>query len=322
MNNKKQIQTNHLNECTTHQSLRQHSSWKNIDNLSIRMKEIEKSNEKYIKPYIPFVLRLDGKKFSKFTKGFMKPFDDIFVKAMVSTMNDLLIEFNAMTAYTHSDEISLIFSNVCSQDEYDNKINNKCHIFNGRLMKLCSITAGYCSTRFCHHIKNQMKNRQTEYDDKRSIKIILEKLNNPQFCFDSRILIFEEKKEELLDHMIWRSIKDSERNCISNYGQQYIGHENIFGLKPQEIVDKLSQNNILWNGIPFHLKYGIYAKKEKYIKYVIYNCENKKVTRTRVKNFCFKIEKNDEMMKLLLEPYITHNIEDKILSFEILDYNI
>jgi len=75
-------------------------------NLGDRMKSYES------KERIPYdehlVIRLDGCKFSKFTKSFKKPFDEIFSKAMEKTSKDLLERFNASSVYTQSDEITMI----------------------------------------------------------------------------------------------------------------------------------------------------------------------------------------------------------------------
>ena len=55
----------------------------------------------------PFILRLDGKNFSKLTRGLKKPFDTSFLDAMIFT---LMEEFRPSTGYCHSDEISLVFN--------------------------------------------------------------------------------------------------------------------------------------------------------------------------------------------------------------------
>ena len=46
-----------------------------------------------IDSFQPFIVRLDGKNFSKFTSGLYKPFDKKFLKAMILTTEDLITEF-------------------------------------------------------------------------------------------------------------------------------------------------------------------------------------------------------------------------------------
>ena len=76
--------------------------------LGDRLKEYEKRSETNISPDEHLIIRIDGHKFSKFTKGFETPFDDVFREAMVRTAEDLHERFNAYTTYTQSDEITLL----------------------------------------------------------------------------------------------------------------------------------------------------------------------------------------------------------------------
>ena len=148
------------------------------------MKQYEQKYELKIKPNEYFIIRLDGCSFSKYTKKFNKPFDNNFSNAMISTMNDLVTKFSAQTGYTHSDEISLVF------DKINTLIDNNNHIYNGRIIKICTIIASYCSLRFNYHIDNLIK--------KTDIKI---ELNTA--CFDARILTFDENnKYELCNYFI------------------------------------------------------------------------------------------------------------------------
>lgn len=74
--------------------------------LSTRIKTYE--NKERIPYDEHIVVRLDGHKFSKFTKNLKKPFDSVFAEVMENTAEDLMKEFNAVTAYHQSDEITLI----------------------------------------------------------------------------------------------------------------------------------------------------------------------------------------------------------------------
>jgi len=130
----------------------------NKQTLGDRMKEHEaKIDIIRIKPYNHFIVRLDGRAFSKFCTGLKKPFDENFIKAMTNTMNDLVEEFSAITGYCHSDEISLVFPRLYSIEEYNQKCNANLdipvHMFGGRLQKICSVIASYASVRFNHHLK-------------------------------------------------------------------------------------------------------------------------------------------------------------------------
>lgn len=83
---------------------------KSTDKTSLgnRMKEYEKKFELEVPYNEHLIIRLDGHHFSKFTKGFDRPFDNVLRNAMVETTKDLVKEFNASTGYVQSDEITLV----------------------------------------------------------------------------------------------------------------------------------------------------------------------------------------------------------------------
>ncbi len=50
------------------------------DNLGDRMKQYENAERRYLMRRNPVLIRLDGKAFHSFTRGFQKPFDMILMK--------------------------------------------------------------------------------------------------------------------------------------------------------------------------------------------------------------------------------------------------
>ena len=58
----------------------------NKDDLGTRMKEYyEQVSKTRLVRRMPVAIRIDGKAFHFFTKGFKKPFDDILIKTMQET---------------------------------------------------------------------------------------------------------------------------------------------------------------------------------------------------------------------------------------------
>lgn len=133
-----------------------------IESLGDRMKKYENNvdSQIIIKPTESFLIRLDGRSFSKFTKRFKKPFDVIFIKVMGLTTIDLIEEFEAQTGYTHSDEITLIFNSKCTELQEFEYLESKTkltklpnHMFNGRIQKILTLISSYCSVRFNYHLE-------------------------------------------------------------------------------------------------------------------------------------------------------------------------
>lgn len=83
------------------------------------------------------ILRVDGRGFTKYTQtaGYTKPFDEAFSAHMVRCAKRLLVEFDAVYATTHSDEISIVLKPDTS-------------MFNRRAEKLASVAAGITSAEF------------------------------------------------------------------------------------------------------------------------------------------------------------------------------
>ena len=147
-----------------------------FDDLGTRIKKYEKESE-YIIPYSNYIImRVDGHKFSKFTKGFKKPFDSIIVETMENTAKDLFVEFNAVTAYVQSDEITLVippqFSIKHTRTSIDGDgselvepkiINNQ--ILGGRTQKLASLIASFATLKFNKHLEEQIISQNEVLED-------------------------------------------------------------------------------------------------------------------------------------------------------------
>lgn len=59
------------------------------DDLGKRMKDYESVPKTKLMRRTPVAIRIDGKAFHTFTRGFNKPFDDVLISAMQDTMKYL-----------------------------------------------------------------------------------------------------------------------------------------------------------------------------------------------------------------------------------------
>jgi hypothetical protein len=111
------------------------------DNLGDRMKSYENITRTYLPSRMPIIIRIDGKAFHTFTKGFKKPFDDILMRAMEETAAALCRDIEGVkVAYTQSDEISLLITN---NDTWETQ-----PWFGNNLQKMVSVAASIATLAF------------------------------------------------------------------------------------------------------------------------------------------------------------------------------
>ena len=80
------------------------------DDLGTRMKTYyEQIPKTKLMRRTPAAIRIDGKAFHTFTRGFEKPFDSVLIKSMQETMKHLCENIQGCVfGYTQSDEITLL----------------------------------------------------------------------------------------------------------------------------------------------------------------------------------------------------------------------
>lgn len=250
--------------------------------LGTRLKGYEREFETTIDPNMHLVIRIDGHKFSKYTKGFKKPYDPILSKAMELTTMDLLEKFNAYTGYTQSDEITLIIPSlkdktVDNREKPYHKLDHKIrkdweHFFGGRVQKTVSLVSAYTTMRFNIHMANLLKDAMEEFDYTCSLEdltkeekywalITSEKLGNA--WFDCRVYGVKDSAEAF-NSVMWR-IRDAEKNSRSMFAQTYCSHKELQRLTGEEQVKYcLEKTGKDWGEVEDRYKYGILVKREQY----------------------------------------------------------
>lgn len=231
---------------------------KKHDALGTRMKEYEYATRKYLARKCPVIIRIDGKAFHTFTKGFKKPFDDIFVKSMQETMKYLCENIQGcVLGYTQSDEITLVLVDYQSEEA--------CAWFDNNVQKMASVSASMATLAF-----NKFFYKNVCSFNSKSAHIWLEALDdrkergnyidtlykkcNVGATFDSRV--FTMPKEEVANCLIWRQ-QDATRNSIQAVGQANFSHSQLHGKNCSDIQDMLMlEKGINWNDFPTHLKCG------------------------------------------------------------------
>lgn len=244
------------------------------DIIGERMKaNYEEVAESRLVRRMPVAIRLDGKAFHTFTRGFIRPFDTVFQNAMAKTMEYLCQNIQgAVLGYTQSDEITLILIDYQSLDTEA--------WFGYRVQKMCSISASMATMAFNRFFKFEVddfcarhtitalgnyglaKPPQTwDSEASRQQWLTYTSAFDRGAMFDARV--FNVPKEEVCNLVYWRQL-DAIRNSIQMAGQAYFSHKELMGMSCEDIKDMLHrQKNIKWEDYPICFQRGTAWTKEK-----------------------------------------------------------
>ena len=236
------------------------------DDLGVRMKTFyEQIPKTKLMRRCPVAIRIDGRAFHTFTRGFQKPFDEVLIKSMQGTMKYLCENIQGcVLGYTQSDEITLIL--------VDYKKLTSSAWFDYKIQKICSIAASMATMAFNNIFSKYVKEFDLElaYNDNgidteenRKLWEIYKKAINKGAMFDARC--FNIPKEEVTNLVYWRQL-DASRNSIQMVGQANFSHKELQNKSCNDIQDMLmTQKGINWNDLPTYQKRGSCCVRNKIV---------------------------------------------------------
>ena len=243
------------------------------DDLGTRMKEFYEGVPKTrLMRRTPVAIRIDGKAFHTFTRGFKRPFDEILIKSMQETTQYLCEHIQGcVLGYTQSDEITLIlvdYKNLDSSAWFDYEVQ-----------KLCSISASMATMAFNQAFRSNIMQMMAffhggEPEDMAIVKeefgLTDEDLELGSDFWENRWTLYQQKmgtamfdarafnipREEVTNLIYWRQL-DATRNSIQMVGQANFSHRELQGKSCNMIQDMLhEEKGINWNDFPTYLKRG------------------------------------------------------------------
>lgn len=238
------------------------------DDLGLRMKMFyEQIPKTKLMRRCPVLIRIDGKAFHTFTRGFKRPFDEILIKTMQETTKYLCENIQGcVLGYTQSDEITLIL--------VDYKKLTSSAWFDYEVQKMCSIAASMATMTFNKFFINNVKefgyNNGEHFDmstnDGQQKNQLLQSYRtaiDKGAMFDARC--FNIPKEEVTNCIYWRQL-DASRNSIQMVGQANFSHKELQNKSCNEIQDMLMiQKVINWNDLPAYQKRGSCVVRNKIV---------------------------------------------------------
>ena len=213
------------------------------DSLGDRMKQYEGIPRINLMRRNPVIIRIDGKAFHTFTRGFRRPFDDILIESMQETMKYLCENIQGCKiGYCQSDEISLLLV------DYENI--NTAAWFDYQVQKMCSIAASMATLAFNRAFEEIVE--ALNFDWPMEVEGInsdylsaLYRAREKGAMFDARC--FSIPKEEVCNYFLWRQ-NDCVRNSIQMVAQANFSHKQLQNKSCDELQEMLWQEkNINWN---------------------------------------------------------------------------
>ena len=194
-----------------------------------RMKEYEAVSRVKLTRRAPMIVRVDGKAFHTYTRGFEKPWDRRLVNALTYTAKDLVKEIQgAKLAYVQSDEISVLVTD-------DDSINTSAW-FDKSVQKIASVSASYATAAFNKYMRNINGIASVAH-------------------FDSRCFVLP-SHVEVCNYFVWRQ-QDATRNSIMGLAQQHFSHKELHGVNTGKAQDMLwKEKEINWNDLDAWKKRG------------------------------------------------------------------
>ncbi len=215
--------------------------------LSDRMKKYEEPTDSCLVRRMPAIIRIDGKAFHTFTRGFSPDYDEIFRMMMQETTIQLCKNIQgARIAYSQSDEISILLVDY-------NKFNTD-PFFDGRVQKIVSVAASMATVYFNKTIEDAFEDNCKQPG---KLSFLFDKLHTAMF--DARV--FNIPREDVTNYFIWRQ-QDAVRNSILSLGYQHFSHKDLLNHSCNQIQEKLfSEKEINWNDCLVKLKRGFAVVK-------------------------------------------------------------
>lgn len=177
-----------------------------VGEMGAHIKEIEAAWALQVPPNLGLVVRLDGKRFSAWTRRFKSPFDARITNAFRWTTTQLMWAYRPDVGYTQSDEINLVW--------YPNENDSRSeHPFSGKINKLNSVLASQCTATFNAYFPER---------------------DGHSMCPDEQPALFDARSfgasREMCDLALqWRTA-DALRNGINSVASSVYSHEQLEGV--------------------------------------------------------------------------------------------
>jgi tRNA(His) 5'-end guanylyltransferase len=210
-----------------------------MKDLGDRMKRnYEAPARHYLTRRTPVIIRVDGRAFHTFTRGFRKPFDQRMIDAMVVAAMHVFGEAQGCKlAYVQSDEASFVLT------DYDELTTEAWFGYNKS--KIESISASMMTAAFARAMR-LADIRELAYFDARAFNI---------------------PESEVVNYFLWRA-KDWSRNSITMLAQAHFSHAELQGKSIPDMHEMLHGIGQNWTTLTEEERNGTFLLTDAACEYV------------------------------------------------------
>ncbi len=203
------------------------------DDLGDRMKFYEsfETSRRFL-PMLPVYARIDGRGFSKFTRGMERPFDARMTNAMIETTRYLVKETHALAGYVQSDEISLLWK----APDHTSSI-----FFDGKIAKMTSVLASMAAAAFGQEIRGW-----SPYDTRYP-------------AFDARVIQLP-TDYEAANMFVFRAL-DAIKNSVSMAAHDKFSPSQLHKKDQRAMHEMLEEIGVDFSAFPASFRLGTFLKR-------------------------------------------------------------
>ena len=194
------------------------------------------------------VVRIDGKGFSKYTKGLERPFDNFLIADMNEAAKYVCANVqNVKCAYVQSDEMSFLLT------DFDD-LNTQMY-FDGNIQKIVSVMSSYATSKFNLERFKRVFRRDDHLREQFSPINVMTYLDNTKLAqFDARVFQLP-NRIETINYFRWR-IQDCRRNSVSSVAQAKFSHKELDEKSTLQKLEMLKGVGVDWEALEWDLKDG------------------------------------------------------------------
>lgn len=203
-------------------------------NIGDRMKGYERCANPRLTPRVPVFIRVDGRAFHTFLRGFDKPFDEGYINTMVESATSVSKDMqNFRVAYVQSDEVTFMLHSSDPRSEF---------WFDNKQQKMTSISASLMTANF-----NQILPTYKEEVERVAV-------------FDARA--FNVPESDVVNAFLWR-VKDWKRNSLQMYCRSFFSHKSLIGKNTKAMNQMLEDSEIpAWETLEPRLRNGTFIFRD------------------------------------------------------------